>query len=223
MEIRDWLDYLARKSDRTLSRTQSSGYTTWALLGLMAAIAYHVLDSSSILLDNLQSYIILLAVMGDAVLIVYILYPSGGTAGYGKSRSLSALTQRILSLAVLPTLVVLQVLALVNFLSFRYSRPIGFAGWLFLVVGCYLVIQLLALPLVLRKGLTLGLNRQPMTDTQFDSVFIIVSVVLAGLLSWGTVKMLSALMAAHVLTPSIAIAKSALESTAFALGACVRN
>ena len=49
---KDWFNYIIKLNDRELSRKASSGFTSWAIMGLFAYLFFKVIDNFTIIYMN---------------------------------------------------------------------------------------------------------------------------------------------------------------------------
>jgi len=55
-----WFNYIIKLNDRTLAKQQRSGFTTWAILGILVIILYNIVDKIPLVINDTNLYLLLI-------------------------------------------------------------------------------------------------------------------------------------------------------------------
>lgn len=143
----EWLDYIMKLNDRELNRRQTSGFTSWAILGLIALLLFKLLDGILIIFKSYDSatiFFIYSAVMCDIALsvggIVYL--PSlFHDIELRERRIYSEQSKRSFKLLIPPLFVILLLAASINFYVWISSSSRLIISWPYLIFGIFFLLQ----------------------------------------------------------------------------------
>ena len=68
-----WFEYITKLNDRDLNRRRASGFTLWALLGLLGILFFRVLDSFPLIFASNEKFLFFLLFTGNFINIVFLL------------------------------------------------------------------------------------------------------------------------------------------------------
>jgi len=137
-----WLDYLAKLNDREIQSARASGFTTWALLAVAAAIVYRsvpqlprFLSTANALKESaviflLEANAVLFFAVGFSLLVYYC-------AGETETRLYSEIGRRVFRVEFWTLLLMMLGLAIVHFAVATELASFDFVWWTLVGLGTF--------------------------------------------------------------------------------------
>lgn len=143
-----WLHYITKLNDRALSKRQTSGFTTWAICGILAILSFKILNILPILTNTPDIRFLFLVVISTSVnLSISILYLLAGFYMYGTPTSeirlktrLSHVTEHLL---YVPLLVIGIPIVYISFYTGCTDKPYYLPWWPYYLLGVFYILNLL--------------------------------------------------------------------------------
>ncbi len=147
LDNRFWFEYIMKLNDRTLSRRQSSGFTTWAVTALLIIVLYRVLDGSSSIMRSPESWplfsisfvtianFIFSLVILASVLLFYVVPQS-------EVRLMPKLSKAFMCVVYISVIILIGVFGILNFVVVYYMPFDFIARWPYIVFGLFYAMQI---------------------------------------------------------------------------------
>ena len=138
-----WLDYVGKLNDRALQRQRASGFTTWAILGVIALLATHIIGRLNVLTTSGEAWAIhILATTGTLNLTFFGMLTFGFRHYLDQLSPEIRLRSKLDRFSVLyfwaPLVLALLFMAVLNLLSAKYAASHGLDAMPFWLLGVLL-------------------------------------------------------------------------------------
>jgi len=146
-----WFQYINRLNDRALSKRRSSGFTTWAVCGVLAILAFRIIDRLPIIAntpDIRPLFLFTLSTSANLSFAVIVLF--FGLLSFGipasESRLIPKLSRTTKPIVFLPLIVIGFSIAFINFYTGYIDKSYYLPRWPYYLFGAYYLVDI-ALPL----------------------------------------------------------------------------
>lgn len=142
-----WLQYISKLNDREINRKRSSGFTTWAVCGLIGLLFYNILDRIDIIFTPATRWLLLLAQASvfnigcSIVLFVMMLLFQGITIP--DIRLSSRIDRAAKPIIFVPLMTLTLLLSIINVYVGYVTIIRGVSNWIYYVFGGYYLIQVI--------------------------------------------------------------------------------
>jgi hypothetical protein len=142
-----WLKYVMKLNDRTLAKQQSSGFTTWAILGIVVIVSYKIIDQLPVFLADHKMRLLLLTSLTNILNISYLIKLFGSVI-MSKSFALSEMRLKTrLSMASEPflvfTLYVIYALLIYMNILIVINEPYSLPLWPYILFALIFLMEIL--------------------------------------------------------------------------------
>lgn len=143
---KEWIDYIARLNDRSISKRQATGFTNWAICGVIGILIFSLIDKLPVLLKiqtiatDFPVSLILIINCGIVLLSIYvaIFIRSNVSPDLRITPKLSKISRPILSIPIVFFCIIFSFL---NFYVSSYANDYNISIWPFYVFGIFLFLQ----------------------------------------------------------------------------------
>lgn len=171
-----WFDYVNKLNDREISRKSSSGFTLWAILGLLVYLIFSIIDNLPTVLNNTNSLFLTILFIANILNItsVLVMIYSLVSAQNNESQERKLLTSsgnKALRIIVIACIVPFFLSIACNIFIYINSRYYNIIELPYLYFTCYLIFSLLTLLIfILNIRTKTKLPNSPKVEMDFTPV-----------------------------------------------------